>query len=61
MVQWLGIHLPAREMDSIDPWSRKIPHAEEQLSPSTTIREEPLLTTARGNPCSVMKTQHSQK
>ena len=32
VVQWLRIHLPMQET-SFNPWSRKIPHAMEQLSP----------------------------
>ena len=51
-----------------DPWSRNIPQAIGQLSPSTTklslqatAREQPPLTTTRESPCATTKTQHSQK
>ena len=31
VVQWIGVHLQCRE-HGFDPWSRKIPYAEERLS-----------------------------
>ena len=36
VVQWWRAHLP---MQGFDPWSRKIPHATEQLSQHTTLTE----------------------
>ena len=38
MVQWIIIHLQCRG-HGFDPWSGKIPHAEEQRSPCTTTSE----------------------
>ena len=35
VVQWIRIHLPMKE-HRLDPWSGKIPHAVEQLSPRAT-------------------------
>ena len=35
VVQWIRIHLPMKE-HRLDPWSGKIPHAVEQLSPCAT-------------------------
>ena len=37
VVQWLRIHLPVQ--GQFDPWSRKITHAAEQLSPQAAITE----------------------
>ena len=38
VVQWLKIHLPVRD-HGFDPWSRKMPHVTEHLSPCTTTTE----------------------
>ena len=38
VVQWLRIHLPMQG-HRFNPWSRKIPHASEQLSPCATTTE----------------------
>ena len=35
VAQWMRIHCRGRGY-RFDPWSRKIPHTEEQLSPDTT-------------------------
>ena len=37
VVQWLRIHLPTQ--GQFDPWSRKITHAAEQLSPQAAVTE----------------------
>ena len=40
VVRWLRIHLSMqgiRSNQGLDPWSRKIPYAAEQLSPCPTI------------------------
>ena len=41
VVQWLRIRLPCRG-HRFEPWSEKIPHAVEQLSPCTTTTEPAL-------------------
>ena len=41
MAQWLGIRLPMQG-HGFEPWSRKIPHAAEQLSLCATITEPEL-------------------
>ena len=38
VAQWLRIHLPMQGTQ-VEPWSRKIPHAAEQLSPRATTTE----------------------
>ena len=38
MAQWLRIHLPMQRA-RFEPWSGKIPHAAEQLSPRATTTE----------------------
>ena len=38
MAQWLRIHLPMQGT-GFEPWSGKIPHATEQLSPCATTTE----------------------
>ena len=38
VAQWLRIHLPSRG-PGFEPWSGKIPHAAEQLSPCATTTE----------------------
>ena len=38
VIRWIGIHL-AMQGHWFDPWSGKIPHATEQLSPCTTTFE----------------------
>ena len=51
VVQWLRIHLPMQ--GTLEPWSRKIPHAMEQLSPRATTTEptrlEPVLRNKRSH------------
>ena len=41
VAQWLRIHLPMQG-HGFEPWSRKIPHAAEQLSPCATTTEPAL-------------------
>ena len=38
VVPWIRIHQPVQET-RFDPWSRKIPHGSEKLSPCTTAAE----------------------
>ena len=41
VAQWLRIHL-SMQGTRFEPWSRKIPHAAEQLSPCATTTEPAL-------------------
>ena len=41
VVQWLGVRL-SMQGTQFDPWSGKIPHAAEQLSPCATTTEPAL-------------------
>ena len=75
MVQWTGIGQCRGH--GFDPWSRRIPHAAEHLSPGTTTTEareattvrspfavtksSPLLSATRESPQAARKTQCSQK
>ena len=65
--------LPDNAGDKFNPWSRKIPHATEQLgpmhhnkrthrngSPGTATREQPLLTATSEKPVPQRRPQHSQ-
>ena len=51
VAQWLRIRLPMQG-HGFEPWSGRIPHAAEQLSPCTTTTEpahlEPVLRNKRG-------------
>ena len=73
-MQWIRISLP---MQGFNPWSGKIPHAKEQISPSATTTEVLVLysminlrTPTKGqtlrdvpkeSPCIAMKNQFKQK
>ena len=52
MAQWLGIRLPMQGHE-FEPWSRKILHTAEQLSPRATTTEpvclEPVLHNKRSH------------
>ena len=64
-------------MQGFNPWSGKIPHAKEQLSPSATTtearvlysminlriptKEQTLLDAPKESPCIAMKNQFKQK
>ena len=39
VAQWLRIRLPMQGIQGFEPWSGKIPHAAEQLSPCATTSE----------------------
>ena len=43
MVQWIRTCLPMQRGHGFNPWSKKIPHVSEQLSPSATTTEPQLL------------------
>ena len=46
VVKWLRIHLPMQGIHGFEPWSGKIPHAVEWLSPHTP---EPVLRNKRSH------------
>ena len=47
VVRWLRTHLPTQ--GQFDPWSRKVTHAAEQLSPQAAVTEAASLESALCN------------